>query len=147
MNTTVPDLAQLDAQALREFAADLMAQLSERDRELKYHQTRIDQLTHEMAMLKRYQFGKRSEQLDGTQSSLLGEMIDADMAEKLDYMPGVFTVERHVRGKWVCATCETLVQAPVPAQVIDKGISTSGLLPRVLMAKYADYRKRPANTP
>ena len=37
--------------------------------------------------------------------------IGQDVAEKLDYAPGVFTVERHVRGKWVCAHCETLVQA------------------------------------
>src|SRR5437763_8102952 len=28
--------------------------------------------------------------------------IGEDVAEKLDYAPGVFTVERHVRGKWVC---------------------------------------------
>jgi transposase len=35
----------------------------------------------------------------------------------------VFTVERHIRGKWVCKKCETLVQAPVPGHVIDKGIS------------------------
>ena len=27
--------------------------------------------------------------------------IGEDVAEKLDYQPGVFTVERHVRGKWV----------------------------------------------
>ncbi len=26
--------------------------------------------------------------------------IGEDVAEKLDYQPGVFTVERHVRGKW-----------------------------------------------
>jgi len=26
-----------------------------------------------------------------------------DVSEKLDYTPGVFTVHRHVRGKWVCA--------------------------------------------
>jgi transposase len=28
--------------------------------------------------------------------------IGEDVSEKLDYTPGVFTVERHVRGKWVC---------------------------------------------
>ena len=61
------------------------------------------------------------------------------MAEKLDYVPGVFTVERHVRGKWVCAKCQTLVQAPVPAHIIDKGIPTTGLLAQVLVAKYADH--------
>jgi transposase len=65
--------------------------------------------------------------------------IGEDVSEKLDYTPGVFTVERHVRGKWACVNCETLTQAPVPAQVIDKGIPTAGLLAHVLIAKYADH--------
>ena len=65
--------------------------------------------------------------------------IGQDVAEKLDYQPGVFTVERHVRGKWVCACCQTLVQAPVPAHVIDKGLPTAGLLAQVLVAKYLDH--------
>ena len=65
--------------------------------------------------------------------------IGQDVAEKLDYQPGVFTVERHIRGKWVCAKCETLIQAPVPAHVIDKGLPTAGLLAQVLVAKYADH--------
>ena len=65
--------------------------------------------------------------------------IGQDVAEKLDYQPGVFTVERHIRGKWVCARCETLIQAPVPAHVIDKGLATAGLLAQVLVAKYADH--------
>jgi transposase len=51
-----------------------------------------------------------------------------DVSEKLDYVPGVFTVERHVRGKWSCAYCQKVVQAPVPAHIIDKGIPTAGLL-------------------
>ncbi|MGH7633368.1 MAG: IS66 family transposase, partial [Gemmatimonadaceae bacterium] len=65
--------------------------------------------------------------------------IGEDVAEKLDYTPGVFSVERHVRGKWVCAQCETLVQAPVPAHVIDKGMPTCGLLAQVLVAKFQDH--------
>jgi transposase len=65
--------------------------------------------------------------------------VGEDVAEKLDYVPGVFTVERHVRGKWACRHCEKLVQAPVPAHVIDKGIPTTGLLAQVLVAKYADH--------
>jgi transposase len=65
--------------------------------------------------------------------------IGEDVAEKLDYAPGIFTVERHIRGKWVCSQCETLVQAPVPAHVIDKGLPTTGLLAQVLVAKYADH--------
>ena len=65
--------------------------------------------------------------------------VGEDVSEKLDYTPGVFTVERHVRGKWACAKCRTLVQAPVPAAVIDKGIPTAGLLAQVLVAKHADH--------
>lgn len=30
------------------------------------------------------------------------QRIGEDVSEKLDYTPGVFTVERHVRGKWAC---------------------------------------------
>src|SRR5690554_4541246 len=71
----------------------------------------------------------------GCQLKRIGE----DVSEKLDYVPGEFTVERHVRGKWACAKCETLIQAPVPPQIIDKGISTAGLLAQVLVAKYADH--------
>lgn len=37
-----------------------------------------------------------------------------------------------MRGKWVCAARETLVQAPVPSHVIDKGVPTTGLLAHVL---------------
>ena len=65
--------------------------------------------------------------------------IGEDVSEKLDYTPGAFTVERHIRGKWTCAECRTLVQAPVAAEVIDKGIPTAGLLAQVLVAKHADH--------
>jgi transposase len=71
----------------------------------------------------------------GCQLKRIGE----DVSEKLDYTPGVFTVERHIRGKWACTKCRTLTQAPVPAEIIDKGIPTSGLLAQVLVAKYADH--------
>ena len=66
--------------------------------------------------------------------------IGEDIAEKLDYQPGVFTIERHVRGKWVCQHCQTLVQAPLAPHIIDKGIPTAGLLAQVLVAKYADHQ-------
>ena len=65
--------------------------------------------------------------------------IGEDVAEKLDYQPGAFAVERHVRGKWVCARCETLVQAPVAPHIIGKGLPTTGLLAQVLVAKYLDH--------
>jgi transposase len=210
--------AQMDADQLRALATKLMGELAERDvqiserdaaltardtelarhlAELNRKQLKIDQLTHEMAILKRWQFAKRSEQLDAVQYSLLDESIDADIeaisleieslrqtpaqvpkgtprrvalpagftrreirhepehtqcscgcalerigedvSEKLDYAPGQFSVERHVRGKWVCRRCETLIQAPVAPHVIDKGIPTAGLLAQVLIAKYLDH--------
>ncbi|MBB5547669.1 IS66 family transposase [Paraburkholderia fungorum] len=192
------DLDTLSPDELRTLAARLMLQVGENERELHYRQTRIEQLAHEIAVLKRMQFGRRSEQTSSEQMSLLNEAIDADLAaleieleqlrptprtddqrqkpkratlppglprtdihhepldtrcscgcererigedvsEKLDYTPGVFTVERHIRGKWVCRTCETLIQAPVPPHVIDKGIPTTGLLAQVLVAKYGDH--------
>ncbi|OGQ57878.1 MAG: transposase [Deltaproteobacteria bacterium RIFCSPLOWO2_02_FULL_53_8] len=71
----------------------------------------------------------------GCQLKRIGE----DIAEKLDYQPGVFSVERHVRGKWACTQCQTLVQAPVAPHIIDKGIPSTGLLAQVLVAKYADH--------
>jgi len=65
--------------------------------------------------------------------------IGEDVSEKLLYKPGDFTVERHIRGKWVCAKCQTLIQAPVPPQVIDKGIATASLLAQVMVAKFNDH--------
>ncbi|CDO82060.1 IS66 family transposase [Pseudomonas aeruginosa] len=173
----------------------LAAQLSQR---VDHLETLNQRLNHELAVLRRHRFARRSEQLNADQLNLLEEMIDADIAaieaeleaarpapakrelrqqprraplpaelprtlilhepdstqcacgcqlkrigedvsEKLDYTPGSFTVERHIRGKWVCAKCEILIQAPVPAQVIDKGIPTAGLLAQVMVAKFADH--------
>jgi transposase len=71
----------------------------------------------------------------GCQMKRIGE----DVAEKLDYVPGVFSVERHIRGKWACTQCQSIQQAPVEAHVIDKGIPTTGLLAQVLVGKYADH--------
>lgn len=192
------DPAQMNAQELRALVSALTDEVTQKEQELKFKQLKIDQLTHEMAILRRWRFGRHSEKLDPTQRSLLEEWIGEDLqaigqelealrtskpeqppkhkprrvalpahlprreirhepeqsvcrcgcalerigedvSEKLDYTPGVFQVERHVRGKWVCRSCETLIQAPVPAQAIDKGIPTAGLLAHVLVSKYADH--------
>jgi transposase len=177
---------------LTERVAHQDGEIERRDRELQRCQVKIDRLTHEMALIKRWKFAACSEQLHGEQRSLLEEAIQVeleqpapsaptkgsakqvpkrarlpstlpridvhqepggtvcgcgcemkrigeDVSEKLDYTSGVFTVERHVRGKWACVKCQTLVQAPVPAQLIDKGIPTAGLPAQVLVAKYADH--------
>ena len=80
-------LDSLSAEQLRALARALIDQAASReellagkDRELKYRQAKIDQLTHEMAVLKRWKFGKSGERLDPAQLSLLDETIDADIA-------------------------------------------------------------------
>src|SRR5690625_4722542 len=198
-------LENLDADALRallrereQVLAEKEALITRKERLLNLKDTTIAQLTHEIAVLRRFRFGKKSEQINGVQGSLLEEAVAADIAaieeelhqltdhpkkaapreqpkrqalppelprieihhepesstcacgcqlerigedvaEKLDYIPGVAQVERHIRGKWACRQCETLTQAPAPAHVIDKGLVSTGLLAHVLVAKYADH--------
>lgn len=49
--------------------------------------------------------------------------ISQDVSERLDYVPGVFQVERHIRGVWACKCCAHLRQEAMPAQIIDAGYS------------------------
>ena len=65
--------------------------------------------------------------------------ISQDVSERLDYVPGTFRVERHVRGVWACSCCECVRQQAMPAQVIDGGIPTSNLLAQVVVSKYMDH--------
>ena len=196
--TSSPNLDQMTSDQLRALAAQLLSKVDTMGRESRRDKTVIEQLSHEIAILKRHKFAKRSEQISPAQGSLLDDLLSTDLeaidaelkalrpapapgetrqqskraplppqfprtvirhepettqcscgcqlqrigedvSEKLDYTPGVFTVEQHVRGKWACRQCETLTQAPVPAQVIDKGIPTAGLLAHVMVAKFADH--------
>ncbi len=196
--TLHPNLDQFNPEQLRALAVQLIQRVETMDKQITHHNSVNEKLAHEIALLKRFKFAKRSEQLSPDQASLLDDVIDTDIAaieaelealqltpveakmhqqpkraalppqfprtliyhepdnshcqcgcalkrigedanEKLDYTPGVFTVERHIRGKWACEQCETLIQAPVPAQVIDKGIPTAGLLAHVMVAKFADH--------
>jgi transposase len=65
--------------------------------------------------------------------------ISQDVSERLDYVPGKFRVERHIRGVWACKCCAHLRQEAMPAQIIDSGIPTARLLAQVLIAKYDDH--------
>lgn len=116
-------LQSMDAGELRVLAANLMVTLQDKDRELVLSKTLNKKLTFEIAILRRFRFGKRGEQLlPGAQGSLLEEAVDEDteiktqlaalfencpcgcrltfvrdeISEKLDYTPGTFTVECHV---------------------------------------------------
>ena len=87
-------LPSLNAEQLRELVQELIAKITQQsqqsqqhavivakcDSDILYRQAKIDQLTHELATLKRWKFGRSSEQLNGTQISLIEETIEADIA-------------------------------------------------------------------
>ena len=71
--------------------------------------------------------------------------IGADTCEKLDYIPAKVQVERHIRYKYACKSCEgveddgpTVKIAPAPVQLIEKSIATEGLLSQIIVSKFAD---------
>ena len=160
-DTSAGDLRALALESMSEVQAKQHI-VDRTEAALRFSDAKLAQLTHEMAVLKRWKFAAPSEKLSHEQQSLLDEAIDADLAaielelerlstepktkdvsnkprraplpanlsrvnvhhepesplsgcgcelkrigedvsEKLDYTPDVFTVERHVRGKWVCA--------------------------------------------
>ena len=65
--------------------------------------------------------------------------IGQEVSEQLDCVPAQFFVLRHIRGKYACACCQTIAAAPMPAQMIDKGIPAPGLLAQVVVAKHDDH--------
>lgn len=65
--------------------------------------------------------------------------IGQDVSEQLDCVPAQFFVHRHIRGKYACRACQTIVAAALPAQIIDKGLPAPGLLAQVVVAKHDDH--------
>jgi len=65
--------------------------------------------------------------------------IGEEISEQLDCVPAQFFVLRHIRGKYACMCCQTLQAAPMPPQMIDKGIPAPGLLAQVVVAKHDDH--------
>ena len=77
-------LATLDEKdtALNETNAALNekdAALHARDETIRQYRIRNEHLTHEIALLKRHTFGKRSESGGGLQYRLLDELVDEDI--------------------------------------------------------------------
>ena len=71
----------------------------------------------------------------GGQVAKLGETV----SEVLEYKPASFRVIRHVRPKFACTRCDTIVQAPAPSRPIARGLAGAGLLAHVLVTKYCDH--------
>jgi transposase len=58
-----------------------------------------------------------------------------DVSEQLDYVPESFRVIRHIRPKFACGKCETVIEAPAPSRPIARGLAAPGLLAHVLVSK------------
>jgi len=65
--------------------------------------------------------------------------IGEEISEQLDCEPARFFVHRHIRGKYACACCQSVLAAPLPAQLVDKGIPAPGLMAQVIVAKHDDH--------
>lgn len=65
--------------------------------------------------------------------------LGADVTEELEYVPGLFVVNRIVRSRMACRCCKKIAQAPLPSRPIERGRRGPGLLAHVLVNKYADH--------
>lgn len=64
---------------LRALATQLMSGVDTLLRKIHHDETIIEQLTHEIAILKRHKFAKRSEQISPTQRILLDGLLNTDL--------------------------------------------------------------------
>ena len=184
-----------DIEALKRLVIDTAAAYDTARAELIAEQLEVERLRFQIAVLKRQQYGRSSEQLDTTiaQLSLTLEDLEAsqaeivaiappaapvarerparrplppelpredvvhaalcncpqcggalrsageDVAEQLEWVPARLKVIRHVRPKFACDRCDTLVQAPAPSRPIARGLAGPGLLAHVLVSKYQDH--------
>jgi transposase len=69
----------------------------------------------------------------------MGE-IGEDVSEVVELVPAQFVVEEHHRTKYACGRCkETVVTAPGPAKLIEKGLPGPGLLANLVVSKYQEH--------
>lgn len=65
--------------------------------------------------------------------------LGEEVSEQLELIKCAFKVIRTCRKKKACARCDVIVQAPAPSRPIERSIAGSGLLARVMVAKYAEH--------
>ncbi len=66
-------------------------------------------------------------------------VLDEDVSEVLEYVPEHWRVHRHVRPKYSCGSCQTIVQASAPSRPIERSYAGPALLAHVLVSKYCDH--------
>ena len=194
--------AQLSAQQAAITAKD--EHIARRDREIKFKDAKLERITFELARLKAWKFGAKTEAMNAEQRQMFEDTLAEDEADlqaqlqtlqgdtapappplpkrqprreklpehlrrvehshepentncptpacgqpmvrigedvsaRLDIVPAEFFVHRHIRGKWVCKCCQSLVQEPVEPQIIDKGMPSAGLIAHTLVARFVDH--------
>lgn len=80
--TSLPDLDQLtpaELRALLEQTLTLQSQVEAMSRKIRNDKIVIEQLTHEIAVLKRHKYAKRSEQISPEQGRLLDDLLNVDL--------------------------------------------------------------------
>ena len=77
--TSLPDHYQMTREQLRILAAQLMSKVDTQSRKIHRDDTIIEQLTPEIAILKRHKFAKRSEQISPAQGSLRDDLLNTDL--------------------------------------------------------------------
>ena len=101
----------------------------------------------ELARLKGMQFGRSCEQLDAAACTCpdcggVLNSIGADVAEIIEGIPARFKVIRHVRPKFACEYCHSIVQAPAPSRPIARGLAGRGFLAHALCPSYLSTSKK-----
>jgi len=73
------------------------------------------------------------------------KLIGCEITEKIDLIPAIIQVLRHIRYKYACANCEgteddgpAVKTAPMPPQMVPRGIVSPGLLAWILTNKFCD---------
>jgi transposase len=72
----------------------------------------------------------------GSKLSKIGE----DVTETLDVIPRQWFVTEHVREKFSCRSCETIMQPPAPFHAIARAFAGPSLLAMMLVEKYANHQ-------
>lgn len=71
--------------------------------------------------------------------------IGQEVSEKLDIIPAKIRVLRQIRYKYACKSCEgvesdkkTVLIADAPAEIIPKGMASSGMIAHIVVSKFVD---------
>lgn len=64
------------------------------------------------------------------------EPIGQDVCEQLEVVPMLLYVVEHIRYKYACRKCQTLIMAPKPPAPLPKALAGGSLLSEVIISKY-----------